>query len=84
MINFDSVKTAESKKFNKWSLVWILCALNILGYAAAQLYFSDQSEQRKAETETVEFGGSYGATVKNANTLLNWGVEMLRVLRNSK
>lgn len=81
MYNFENVNSSTRKKFNKWHMIWILFALNLLGFAAAKIYFHRQEQRSKAETETVDFNKSYGASVKHPNTLFNWGIELLRNLR---
>lgn len=81
MYNFESMNSEQPRKFNKWHMIWILFVINILGYAAAKLYFGQQEQRTKAETETVDFNKSYGASVKHPNTLLNWGLELVRHLR---
>ena len=81
MYNFESVNSAKQKKFNKWHMIWVLFALNLIGFAAAKLYFRNQEQGAKAETETVDYPKSYGANVKEPNTLLNWGLELVHILR---
>lgn len=84
MIIFESVNSAKSRKYNKWHLLWILFALNLIGFATARFYFQDQNEQTKAETEAVDFNNKYGASVHGAHTLVNWGLELLHLLRDPK
>jgi hypothetical protein len=79
--NFDTVKTTYKLQFNKWHLCWLLFALNIVGFAAAKMYFQGQPEGSKAEIEAVDFDNKYGASVEGANTLAHWGLELLHILR---
>lgn len=81
MYNFESVNAANRKKFNKWHLLWVLFALNVLGFAAARLYFNKQDPRAKADTETVEYPKSYGANVGHSGTILEWGLQLMHILR---
>lgn len=84
MIIFESVKSGRNRRITKWHLFWILFALNLIGFASAKFYFYEQDEQTKAGTEAVDFKNKYGASVHGASTLVNWGLEMLHVLRERK
>jgi hypothetical protein len=81
MINFESVNPTQKAKFNKWHLFWILFALNLIGFTAAKMYFNTQNAHSKADTEAVDFKNKFGASVHSANTLANWGLELLHLLR---
>ncbi|GEM_PF-1388188 len=81
MYNFEPVNSAKQNKFNKWHMIWILFALNILGFAAARIYFSNQEQRAKADTETVDLSKSFGANVKEPGTLLDWGLQLVHILR---
>jgi hypothetical protein len=81
MYNFESVNSAKQKKFNKWHLIWVLFALNLLGFAAAKVYFKQQNHRVKAETETVDYPKTYGANVKHPGTLLDWSLQLVHFLR---
>ena len=81
MHKFETVNSAKTRKFNKWHMIWILFALNLIGFATAKLYFGHQGQRAKAETETVDFNKSYGASVSHPNTLLVWGIELIRDIR---
>lgn len=82
MNNFESVKSGGViKKVNKWHLFWVLFLINLVGFAAARFYFQEQEQGMKADTEVVDFNNKYGASVHEANTLLSWGFELLRLIR---
>lgn len=81
MYNFESVKSAKQNKFNKWHMIWLLFALNLVGFAAAEFYFRNQDQGAKAETEAVDYSKTYGANVKQSKALFDWGVQLVLILR---
>lgn len=84
MAIFESVKPQQSRSISKWQLIIALIVINLLGFVAAQLYFSRQAEASKAETETVENQHSFGANVKDAGTIVEWGVRLLQLVRGNQ
>lgn len=83
MFNFESVKSREKTSMSKWQLILALVVINLLGFIAAQMYFSRQSADSKAETEAVDHQQRFGASVKDAGTMVEWGVKLLQLVRGN-
>jgi uncharacterized protein YpmS len=81
MINFEPVTAMKQKAVSKWHLMIALLAINLVGFAVAQVYFSRQGEN-KTQSEASEVKKTYGMNVRETSTLLNWGFNLLQHLRN--
>ncbi|MBL7812500.1 MAG: hypothetical protein JNL57_09785 [Bacteroidetes bacterium] len=67
---------------SKWHLILALVLINIAGFAAAQVYFAHHKADSRTQTEAQEMKKSYGANVRDANTLMNWGFRLLMILKD--
>lgn len=57
-------------------VILVLLLLNLLGFWAAQTYFSKQ-EARNTDKEMVEEDPAFGANVEEAGIYKDWGTQFL-------
>jgi hypothetical protein len=79
MAIFEQPKGPYMKVISKWKIIIALLLLNLLGFLAAQTYFSKHAAGN-SEIETLETKPRFGANVKDAGVYAKWGVRLLTLV----
>lgn len=71
------MKMSLPKKFSaKFKVILVLIILNVIGFWAAQRYFSGQ-ESNNTQKEMVEEKPAIGANVEESGIYREWGIRLI-------
>lgn len=82
--NFENMNRATGKQMSAWKLLVILLIVNIAGFTIASIYFSRETGNSKPETQATQNKAEFGARVKHASSLAEWGYQVLLIIRGKR